>query len=162
MDKEDLRMYQIECVPQLQFPLVNKFYKACHYSGNAGRGDTVFALRSAQGIVAAVRLQPQSEGWYFLRSMCVAPNLRGQGLGTQLLQGLETFLQQHPCYCYPFDHLQSFYERAGFQRQDLLQAPEHMQGAFQRYILQGRKIILMVRPLGTTITRLSSRLESPH
>lgn len=140
-------MYRVECVPEVQFPLVNKFYKACRYSGKAVRGETVFALKGAQGLVAAVRLEPKSGGWYFLRSMCVSPELRGQGLGSQLLHGLAEFLNQHPCYCYPFDHLQSFYAQAGFQLQEPQLAPAEMQEAFQRYTLQGRKIILMARHL---------------
>lgn len=140
-------MYRVECVPEIQFPLVNKFYKACRYSGKAVRGEAVFALKGLQGMVAAVRLEPKNEGWYCLRSMCVAPELRGQGLGTQLLYGLEDFLRQNPCYCYPFDHLQGFYEQSGFRLQDPHTAPVHMLESFQRYTRQGRKIILMVRRL---------------
>lgn len=140
-------MYRVECVAEVQFPLVNKFYKACRYSGKATRGDSIFALKGAQGIVAAVRLEPRSNGWYFLRSMCVAPELRRQGLGSQLLRGLDDFLQQHPCYCYPFDHLQGLYQQAGFRLQDPHTAPAEMQEAFRRYTAQGRKIILMVREL---------------
>lgn len=142
-----LLMYRVESVPEVQFPLVNKFYKACRYSGKAVHGDSVFALKGAQGLAAAVRLEPKSDGWYCLRSMCVAPELRGQGLGSQLLHGLQDFLQQHPCYCYPFDHLQSFYQPVGFRLQDPHTAPAEMQAAFHRYRAQGRKIILMVRPL---------------
>lgn len=140
-------MFRVECVPEMQFPLVNKFYKACRYSGKAVRGETVFTLKGPQGMVAAVRLEPKSDGWYFLRSMCVAPELRGQGLGSQLLRGLEDFLQQHPCYCYPFDHLQGFYEQAGFTLQDPHSASAEIQETFQRYTAQGRKIILMMRHL---------------
>lgn len=147
-------MYQLEAISELQIPLVNKFYKQCRYSGKAGRGDVLYALKGPDGIVAAVRLEPKMDGWFFLRSMCVAPELRGQGVGTQLLQGIEDFLQAHPCYCYPFDHLQSFYELAGFELRSPEQAPAFMQEAFYRYIRQGRKIILMERFQAESALRL--------
>lgn len=138
-------MYQLESVPELQIPLVNKFYKQCRYSAKAVRGDVVYVLKGREGIVAAVRLEPKADGWYFLRAMCVAPEVRGQGVGSQLLLGLSDFLQHHPCYCYPFDHLQAFYQQAGFTWRDPEQAPAFMRDAFERYTRQGRKIILMAR-----------------
>ncbi|GAB3100249.1 GNAT family N-acetyltransferase [Aestuariicella hydrocarbonica] len=141
-------MYQLERLSDLQIPLINKFYKQCRYSSKAGRGEVLYVLKGAAGIVAAVRLEPKSDGWYFLRAMCVAPELRGQGVGTQLLQGLVSFLRENPCYCYPFQHLESFYAQVGFQSKDPQQAPAFMSEAFQRYTQQGRKIILMERLAG--------------
>ena len=144
-------MYRVEQIDDIQLPLVNKFYKRCRYSAKAGRGEWVYVVKGPDsqgvtGIVAAVRLQQKAEGWAFLRSMCVDPELRGRGdggIGQMLLKGLSDFLEQHQTYCYPFDHLQHFYAQVGFQRVDAERLPAYIGDAFLRYQQQGRKIIVM-------------------
>ncbi|MYM62777.1 GNAT family N-acetyltransferase [Pseudomaricurvus sp. HS19] len=147
--------YHVEQLPVVQYPLVNKFYKDTGYGGNAGREELVYVVRNPGGIVAAVRLQPKSDGWLFLRAMCVAPQLRGQGVGRLLLQGLGELLSSQAVYCYPFDHLVSFYTAGGFQLLDAEQQPAGLQSlphfmteALQRYQQQGRKVCLMVHDTG--------------
>ncbi len=136
-------MYRFEQLTEVQLPLVNKFYKRARYSSKAGRGELVFVLKSQSGIVAAVRLQPKADGWYFLRAMCVDPQLRRQGVGALLLVSMKAFLKIHRVYCFPFDHLESFYAQAGFHSEDMLAAPAFMSEAGLRYQQQGRKILLM-------------------
>ena len=153
------RLYQFEQLLPLHYPLVNKFYKNTGYGGRAGRDELVYILREASAIVAAVRLQPKPDGWLFLRAMCVAPELRGQGAGRQLLRGLNELLTSRPVYCYPFEHLIRFYAAAGFQRVNDERLPEgkpapgpvtphFMTEALQRYRQQGRKVCLMVHATG--------------
>jgi len=144
---------QVVELTDIQLPLVNRFYKDSGDSAKAGRGDRVFVVRrypvlngAVSKIVAAVRLQEKSDGWWFLRSMCVAPELRGQGIGRVLLEGLTDFLSEYSCFCYPFDHLEDFYCLAGFELvdvADISQQPDFMAEPFERYRRQGRKIILM-------------------
>lgn len=147
--------FQVVELTEIQLPLVNRFYKDSGDSAKAGRGDRVFVVRHYQTpnstvskIVAAVRLQEKSGGWWFLRSMCVAPELRAQGVGSVLLEGLQDFFSKHSCFCYPFDHLERFYALAGFEltaAEAISQEPEFMTEPFQRYRRQGRTIILMQR-----------------
>jgi N-acetylglutamate synthase-like GNAT family acetyltransferase len=138
-----------EQLDDIQLPLVNKFYKSCRYSAKAGRGDHVFVVRSvshgSQTIVAAVRLQLKASGFFFLRSMCVDPNYRRQGVGHYLLQQLTPFLLGKKCYCYPFTHLQSFYALVGFELIDQKNSPAFMTDPLQRYVQQGRDIVLMLK-----------------
>lgn len=139
----------------IQLPLVNRFYKDSGDSAKASRGDRVFVVRryqelnsTASHIVAAVRLQQKSDEWWFLRSMCVAPALRGQGVGRKLLEGLQVFFAEHACFCYPFEHLEYFYALAGFELiapEEISTQPGLMTEPFERYRRQGRKIILMRR-----------------
>jgi len=129
----------------IQLPLVNKFYKRCGDSAKAGRGDIVYVVRRAGAIVAAVRLQERSSGSYFLRSMCVAPELRRQGVGGFLLAGMREFLDTIHCYCYPFSHLDGFYSAAGFQVVEPDGLPDYICAPLMRYRQQGRKLLLMVR-----------------
>ena len=130
----------------IQLPLVNKFYKRCGDSAKAGRGDLVFVVRQGQAIVAAVRLQERAPASYFLRSMCVAPELRRQGVGRLLLSGMTDFLDSVHCYCYPFSHLENFYGLAGFRLAEGEGQPDYIREPLQRYRQQGRKLLLMVRP----------------
>jgi predicted N-acetyltransferase YhbS len=140
----------VERVEALRLPLVNRFYKQCRYSAKAGRGEVVYVATAGGNIVAAVRLTPVrqtpgQEGYYFLRSMCVAPEMRGQGIGRQLLLGMQSFLDSIDCYCYPFSHLLDFYAAAGFCHIDDDKAEHWMREPFLRYCRQGRDIKIMVR-----------------
>ena len=137
-------MHTIEQLAEIQYPLANKFYKHSRYSAKAVRGDDVYVLRGESGIQAAVILQKKSDGWVFLRSMCVDPQWRRQGLGGQLLLGLADTLAQQKVYCYPFEHLQKFYSAAGFSLMDVDSAPDFIVHAFERYSAQGRRICLMI------------------
>ncbi len=136
-------MYRFEQLTELQIPLVNKFYKQARYSSKAGRGEVIFVLKGVAGIVAAVRLEPKQNACHFLRAMCVAPELRGQGVGTELLAQMQDFLKAHSVYCFPFDHLTKFYGDAGFQLQSAEGLPSSIVDPFDRYQQQGRKICVM-------------------
>lgn len=62
-----------------------------------------------------------TDGWtYYLKEFCVAPELQGQGLGSQLLQALETRLRDLDCTSYylhtqPDTPAEAFYRRLGLQ-----------------------------------------------
>ncbi len=136
-------MYHFEQLAELQIPLVNKFYKQARYSSKAGRGEVIFVLKHSSAIVAAVRLEPKQNLGYFLRAMCVAPEMRGRGIGSELLIQMQPFLNAHAVYCFPFDHLTPFYAQAGFALQDLHRLPRAIADPFTRYRQQGRKICIM-------------------
>lgn len=135
-------------IDSLSLPLVNRFYKSCRYSAKAGRGERVFVLRSDGQITAALRLSPKPDGFYFLRSMCVAPARRGQGFGSRLLQEILPELDRLDCYCFPFSHLQGFYAQVGFQLAAEASVADFIRDPFRRYRQQGRNIIIMCRRAG--------------
>ncbi len=133
---------------ELTLPLVNRFYKNCRYPAKAGRGERVYCLRKSGKILAAVKLMPKSfgqEDWLFLRAMCVLPELQGQGLGKLFLEELKCCFDL-PIYCFPFEHLETFYEHADFSRPDSASSiPPAMVEGLQRLLTQGRKVLLMTR-----------------
>jgi GNAT superfamily N-acetyltransferase len=135
----------VEQVEPLSLPLVNRFYKQCRYSAKAGRGETVFVIKVDGSIAGAVRLTPKADNYFFLRSMCIDPEWRRQGLGKQLLTGITPFLNGINCYCYPFSHLLAFYGEAGFVHIEEEGALMWIQQPYQRYCQQGRDIKIMIR-----------------
>ena len=143
VNSDVLKKVQIEKLESLYLPLVNRFYKNCRYSAKAGRGEEVYVAKMAGQIIAAVRLSPKGGNRFFLRSFCVSPEYRRQGVGRILLRGIEPKLQAIFCYCYPFRYLQGFYQQAGFRPVE--QVPDTILQPYQRYCRQGRDIIIMVR-----------------
>lgn len=135
----------IATVDVLSLPLVNRFYKHCRYSAKAGRGETVFVAKLGMRIVGAVRLISADDGYVFLRSMCIDPEWRRQGIGQQLLRGMLPFLDKVNCYCYPFSHLIDFYNQAGFVHVHETDVPLWVSAACERYRQQGRDIQIMLR-----------------
>ncbi len=141
----DTHRVAVEQVEPLSLPLVNRFYKHCRYSAKAGRGETVFVVKVDGSIAGAVRLTPKADNYFFLRSMCIDPAWRRQGLGKQLLSGIMPFLDKVNCYCYPFSHLLAFYAEAGFKHTALESVPGWIMQPYQRYCQQGRDIQIMLR-----------------
>ena len=108
----------------------------------APKGDLIFIATHNNIIVAALRLHPVNHG-YLLRSMCVAAAHRQQGIGSALLQHLQTTLSDIECYSFPFTHLVDFYRRAHFQLCETETTPQAIVDKFNRYIRNGKKICLM-------------------
>lgn len=154
------KTWAIEKVQTEKRSLVNRFYKECRYPGKVGRNDICLVLTLEQSIVAAVKLEPKADGWWFLRSMCVHPDYRRQGVGTQLLLLMEPYLADKNIYGFPFSHLQQFYKKAHFKIEPLpftnesdraynvnkpQLLPNFVSEAFYRYRQQGRDIVIMHR-----------------
>lgn len=112
----------------------------------APKNELIYSARlqqpSAQQLVAALRLSPVGEH-YLLRSMCVAQDLRRQGIGQQFLQTLQPILAAHDVYCFPFSHLLEFYQQANFALIDPNDAPPGIADKFSRYLNNGRNLCLM-------------------
>ena len=134
----------IQLLDPIKLKLVNKFYKQSRNSGKASRSDQVWVIRNPQEIVAALRLIDVKCD-LLLRSMCVKPELRKQGLGTFLLEGIVDALAIKDCYCYPFTHLVTFYRVAGFEEVAVDVVPEWISTPYHRYKGQGRDIVIMKR-----------------
>ena len=123
-------------------PIVKQFYKLNGMRAQAPKGDLVFTASVNSKLVAALRLHPVNH-YYLLRSMCVAADLRHQGIGSELLLFLQNQLSNIECYCFPFSHLKQFYTNAGFELCDSLSAPDVISDKFNRYLNNGKDICLM-------------------
>ena len=121
---------------------VKVFYSHCGYGGGVSNKDLILTAKLDKQIVGAVRLCPES-GFFVLRGMQVLTPFQRQGIGTQLLQQCTKQLADRLCYCIPWQHLRSFYQRAGFKEVDRSIVPSLLQDRFDRYLSRGLKVILM-------------------
>jgi len=112
----------------------------------AAKNDTVIIARdsqtTAQKIIAALRLCPYEDSW-LLRSMSVDQAYQARGIGLKILLESQQTLKDKGCYCFPYRHLQGFYQKAGFKLIHTDNASPAIQQLFQQYLDSGKNIILM-------------------
>lgn len=134
-------------VDELRLPLVNRFYASCNYNVKCGRHDRVYSLSHQGNIVAAARLMPHPQGYFLLRNLCVAPEVRKQGVATclltRILADLVAINNDVSCYCYALPHLQSFYLALGFTHLALDQVPQAVAETHLRNCARKRGWVLM-------------------
>jgi len=129
---------------------IKAFYNQCGYSGGVNEEDLLFIARSQvqpgneEQIVGAVRLCPNA-GFFVLRGVQVLAPFQRQGIGTRLLQLCTEQLIDRVCYCIPWQHLRSFYQRVGFQEVAPIEVPDLLRERFNNYISKEMNVILMCR-----------------
>jgi N-acetylglutamate synthase-like GNAT family acetyltransferase len=121
---------------------VKRFFRQQGMRPQAAKSDRVFmAIRDGK-LVAALRLCAYDDAWV-LRSMCVESSLRGQGIGSRLLSLLADVFAETRCYCFAYNHLQAFYQRADFKLIEVETTAHSIAERFNRYKASGKKICLM-------------------
>jgi predicted GNAT family N-acyltransferase len=79
------------------------------------RDQEVFVARDDDRIVAALRLCPEA-GTLLLRTVVVAQDRRGEGIGRKLLSEASRAIGGRECWCFPWSYLERFYGAIGFVR----------------------------------------------
>ena len=121
-----------------------RFYDSRGYGGAAIEpGDIVVLAKNDTKIVGIGRLC-REYGFTSLRGMQVSPEFQRQGLGSRILQRLESELGSHPCYCLPYEHLVTFYRQAGFE-QVSTSLPMVLEQRLSEYATRGLAVIAMFR-----------------
>ena len=113
-------------------PNVQDFYIKSDYTQKINSEDTILITEEGDQICAALRLVVENDVM-LLRGARVAPTLRRQGIGTQLLIDARSIIGDRECYCIPYRSLVSFYSQIGFVEIDLHQAPEFLQARCADY-----------------------------
>ncbi|TEW53867.1 N-acetyltransferase [Psychromonas sp. RZ22] len=126
----DLNSLQFEQLQKQQTPLVNQFYKRVYKKGVANKNDHVFILKNQQ-ILCAARLK-EVQGELLLTGVACAPDVRGKGIASLLIKKI-LHLQTQAIYCFPYPHLQSFYQQLGFELYSPEQLPERLNMRYQGY-----------------------------
>jgi len=143
-----------DCVELLQF------YKRCREPVKFQVSDRIYYLRQSQVladvlankgthcfsstgmIVAALRIQ-NDVNLFFLRSLCISPDYRRQGLAGYLIEQVLMEVKLQPCYCFSYPHLCQLYQAAGFILADIETAKHRIKDRYQR-IKRTRNIVYMV------------------
>jgi hypothetical protein len=127
------------------FRAVNKFYRSQQHKGSASGDEQVFVIRNQtpdnNDIVGAVRLVPY-DGFYWLRSLYIKQELRGQSLGLGLLNYVHEAIHL-PIHCFPYPHLDHFYGLAGYSVTPLDEIPLPLQQLYSRYAGKGEPLLIM-------------------
>ena len=141
----NLECCTFERISELRLPLVNRFYSSCNYLVKCGRLDWVYSLSIGGKIIAAARLMPQPSTHFLLRNLCVAPDMRNQGVASHLIRAILTTLVSvnKNCYCYALPHLQDFYLALGFKHLTSEQVPHEIAEMHYRNCARKRGWILM-------------------
>lgn len=128
MASADTTLPTLQQLPRELLPLANRFYRSHHRGMKANGQQQIWALR-APDICASLCLQPVETG-HWLTALLVAPAMRAQGLGTQLLDQVRAEVDG-PIWLFCAPPLTSFYQRSGYQPAGHL--PESLNSRLQRY-----------------------------
>lgn len=124
---------------------INAFYESVAYRDRARPIDRLWVARNDDAVVAAVRICPQPEGYMLLRGLYVAQSAQRQGIGSQLARAALADVAGRVCYCIPFAHLETFYQRLKFAGIRAEHAPHELAQRLLRYLDEGLDVILMRR-----------------
>lgn len=132
---------QFSKLEKIKYPLVNQFYKRVYKKGVAGKNEAVFILKKHQQIICSAKLKAIEEE-LLLTGVACDSDYQHQGYASLLVSKLLQ-IQEQPIYCFPYPHLQLFYQRLGFSLMTIDEAPDSIQQRFNRYV-QHRELLLMV------------------
>lgn len=82
--------------------------------------------------VGVVRLV-EEQGVLVLRGMYVLADLRGHGIGRELLRRAVDAIGERVCYCLPYAHLLPFYGERGFSPEPSGVGPPHLLSRLAEY-----------------------------
>ena len=115
-------------LPELQRPLLEKFYRA-HRSSMRAKGDAQIWVARDSEIVAALSLRAVQDGQW-LTGLFVAPEQRGQGIASRLVEAAIAGGDRRVwLFCEP--GLAGFYQRLGFVETEVL--PRELVDRLARY-----------------------------
>jgi len=126
---------------KVKYPLVNQFYKRVYKKGIAGKNEAVFIIKNEQQIICSAKLKSIEDSLLLTGVACDAEH-QHQGHASRLVKQLLE-KQQQPIFCFPYPHLETFYQRLGFIHLAVEDAPEAIQTRILRY-RQHRDLLLMV------------------
>ena len=130
--------YQLRCLDEQRWPLLNKFYKTHHTKLRANKHSQAWVLMANEQWLAVLNLAPCSAG-AFLGGVFVPPTLRGKGFSRELISRVQTQAEQ-PLWLFCAPELSALYQRCGFLPcQDL---PADLQERLTRY-QQHKSLIAM-------------------
>lgn len=105
---------EVKKLSEDQFEIARSFYKSVGYTQPIQNHDKFFGAFHAGEMIGLVRLAFENEVWV-LRGMQVRPSYQFFGVGTKLIQLLDSDLGNEQCFCLPHGWLDGFYGQIGFK-----------------------------------------------
>lgn len=133
---------QFEQIAPLKLPLIKRFYKRHYPSTKPKSNELMIAAYQHGEIKALVRFRTVAH-YRLLTGMAVTSDVRGQGIGYQLLLYCKQNIMKHMDYCFAYPHLTSFYGKGNFHTLDPEQLPSELRALLQRYQANGKNLIPM-------------------
>jgi len=127
-----------------EYDRIDAAYVVWGYQGGVSANDVIYIAERNTDLVGAVR-RTQEHEVAMLRGMYVAPAHHRQGIGSRLLARFVKDLDETPCYCVPYSHLQAFYGRGGFMPISEETAPQFLRERLAAYRSRGLNMLVMYR-----------------
>jgi GNAT superfamily N-acetyltransferase len=144
MERRSMSPIRVRISPPNDFEQLDVLYRVWGYQGGIAAADIVYVAEEGKRPIGLVR-RTLEEGRVLLRGMRVDPAYQRQGVGSRLLDAFVADLSHAECYCIPYRHLTSFYQRGGFAVIDESEAPAFLVQRIQRYREQGLDVLIMRR-----------------
>ncbi len=122
----------IETLEPIKLPLVSRLYKA-HYPSGKPKSDELTLVGTIEHKTVSVVRYRTIEDYRLLTGMLVVPELRGSGLGHQLMEYCVQHVLASNDFCFAYAHLETFYTQHGFKVVDAEQLPNPLKSLFERY-----------------------------
>lgn len=140
--------FRVDFAKANDFTAAQLFYDGQGYRGDPiNDSDKVLLAWHGNSIVGIVRVC-QEDGFLCLRGMRIHQDFRRIGLGSDMLQRLESELCTQPSYCLPYPHLANFYNQIGFVIIPSTQLPNLLEKRMSAYLVRGIEVIAMYRSVG--------------
>lgn len=123
---------------------ISAAYERWNYKGGINRADTVWIAENTHELIGAVRIVSE-HGTLVLRGMRIADQRRSQGIGSQMLSVVATWLGERECYCIPYIRLAEFCRRVGFIEVAPASAPSFLAERMADYRRRGLDVTIMCR-----------------
>lgn len=123
---------------------LDEFYQQAGYLRAVSKEDDVYYAEKNGQKLGVVRVSNE-HGYPVLRGMQILESYRGRGIGSELLEFLQESIGPEPMFCIPNDHLVNFYGKIGFSEIEPGDAPEFLAERLNGYLLNGLKVLIMMR-----------------
>ncbi|GGI89827.1 GNAT family N-acetyltransferase [Shewanella gelidii] len=128
LDNDALRHIQWHPYPDRKE--MKAFYKRHMPYARMLKKEAAAGLYQGHQLIACVRFRPVGK-FTLVTGLCVHPNLRGQGVATELLHRCQGFMAYHQFFVFTDPSLQKFYQSLGFHQST--ETPNDIQQLYCRY-----------------------------
>lgn len=137
-------MIIVDILPKERYGEVQDFYHTVGYLKKIEEGDRIIGAISQNHIIGAARIT-REEGFFVLRGVQIALNFQRQGIGTRILNAVNSLIEHDICWCIPYQWLESFYNQIGFKKVAESQAPLFLQKRIAEMRKTHSQVIMMVK-----------------